>query len=264
MFRLPFFRQPEFYKHTMPRFYIPNLSEESVLADAELCFRLPENTVRHINSLRLKNGERITLFNGNGYEYTAILKIESKNAYWAEIGEKNAVCRESPVHIVLIQAVSTGEKMDFTVQKAVELGVAEIYPVLSEFSSVRLSGERAEKRRNRWQEIAIAACEQCGRNTVPKIQPVQSLHNIFNNLPIADKYILLSPQGSLKLTEIQNKPQKIVLLIGAEGGFSAAEEQVAKDKGFVPIQLGKRILRTETASIATIAALQTLWGDFVA
>lgn len=264
MFRLPFFRQPEFYKHTMPRFYIPNLSEESILADAELCFRLPESTVRHINSLRLKNGERITLFNGNGYEYTAILKIENKNAYWAEIGEKNAVCRESPVHIVLIQAVSTGEKMDFTVQKAVELGVAEIYPVLSEFSSVRLSGERAEKRRNRWQEIAIAACEQCGRNTVPKIKPVQSLHNIFNNLPIADKYILLSPQGSLKLTEIQNKPQKIVLLIGAEGGFSAAEEQVAKDKGFVSIQLGKRILRTETASIATIAAVQTLWGDFVA
>ncbi|MBQ9683143.1 MAG: 16S rRNA (uracil(1498)-N(3))-methyltransferase [Neisseriaceae bacterium] len=241
----------------MPRFYIPNLSEKSV-------FRLPENTVRHINSLRLKNGESITLFDGKGYEYPAVLKIESKNAYWAEIGKKNAVNRESPIHIVLIQAVSTGDKMDFTVKKAVELGVAEIYPVLSEFSSVRLSGERAEKRCRRWQEIAIAACEQCGRNTVPKIQPVQSLHNIFNNLPITDKYILLSPQGCLKLGEIKEKPQKIVLLIGAEGGFSAAEEQAAQDKGFVPIQLGKRILRTETAGLATIAAVQTLWGDFVA
>ncbi|MBQ1837370.1 MAG: 16S rRNA (uracil(1498)-N(3))-methyltransferase [Neisseriaceae bacterium] len=240
----------------MPRFYFPlPLSKQNL-------FRLPENIIRHINSLRLKNGETITLFNGDGKEYSATLKIESKNAYWAEIGEKNAVCRESPVHIVLIQAVSTGEKMDFTVQKAVELGVAEIYPVLSEFSSVRLSGERAEKRRNRWQEIAIAACEQCGRNIVPNIMPVQSLHNIFNNLPIADKYILLSPQGCLKLGEIKEKPQKIVLLIGAEGGFSAAEEQVAKDKGFVPIQLGKRILRTETAGLATIAAVQTLWGDF--
>lgn len=241
----------------MPRFYIPNLSEKSV-------FRLPENTVRHINSLRLKNGESITLFDGKGYEYPAVLKIESKNAYWAEIGEKNAVNRETPIHIVLIQAVSTGEKMDFTVKKAVELGVAEIYPVLSEFSSVRLSGERAEKRCRRWQEIAIAACEQCGRNTLPQIMPVQSLHNIFNNLPIADKYILLSPQGCLKLGEIKEKPQKIVLLIGAEGGFSAAEEQAAQDKGFVPIQLGKRILRTETAGLATIAAVQTLWGDFVA
>lgn len=241
----------------MPRFYIPNLSEKSV-------FRLPENTVRHIHSLRLKNGESITLFDGKGYEYPAVLNIESKNTYWAEIGEKNAVNRESPVSIVLIQAVSTGEKMDFTVKKAVELGVAEIYPVLSEFSSVRLSGERAEKRYRRWQEIAIAACEQCGRNIVPNIMPVQSLHNIFNHLPIADKYILLSPQGCLKLGEIKEKPQKIVLLIGAEGGFSAAEEQAAQDKGFVPIQLGKRILRTETAGLATIAAVQTLWGDFVA
>ena len=242
----------------MSRFYFPlPLSKQNL-------FRLPENIIRHINSLRLKNGETITLFNGDGKEYSATLKIESKNAYWAEILTENTISRESPVHIVLIQAVSTGEKMDFTVQKAVELGVAEIYPVLSEFSSVRLSGERAEKRRNRWQEIAIAACEQCGRNIVPNIMPVQSLYNIFNNLPIADKYILLSPQGCLKLGEIKEKPQKIVLLIGAEGGFSAAEEQAAKDKGFVPIQLGKRILRTETAGLATIAAVQTLWGDFVA
>ena len=239
----------------MPRFYIPNLSEKSV-------FRLPENTVRHINSLRLKNGEIVTLFDGVGNEYPTRLNIESKNAYWAEVLEKNAVSRESPVQIVLIQAVSTGEKMDFTVQKAVELGVAEIYPVLSEFSSVRLSGERAEKRRRRWQEIAIAACEQCGRNTVPQIHPVQSLHNVFNNLPNADTYLLLSPQGSLKMAEIKNKPQKIVLLIGAEGGFSETENQQAQTAGFLPITLGKRILRTETATLATLATVQTLWGDF--
>ena len=239
----------------MPRFYIPNLSEKSV-------FRLPENTVRHINSLRLKNGEVVTLFDGVGNEYPTRLNIESKNAYWAEVLEKNAVSRESPVQIVLIQAVSTGEKMDFTVQKAVELGVVEIYPVLSEFSSVRLSGERAEKRRRRWQEIAIAACEQCGRNTVPQIHPVQSLHNVFNNLPNADTYLLLSPQGSLKMAEIKNKPQKIVLLIGAEGGFSETENQQAQNAGFLPITLGKRILRTETATLATLATVQTLWGDF--
>ncbi|MBR7001869.1 MAG: 16S rRNA (uracil(1498)-N(3))-methyltransferase [Neisseriaceae bacterium] len=241
----------------MPRFYYPfSLSTGQ-------SFRLPENIAQHINVLRLKNGESITLFDGTGYEYTAILKIESKNAYWAEIGEKNAVNRESPVHISLIQAVSTGEKMDFTVQKATELGVAKIYPVLSDFSSVRLSGERAEKRCRRWQEIAIAACEQCGRNIVPNIMPVQYLRNIFNKLPPADKYLLLAPQGCLKLGEIKEKPQKVVLLIGAEGGFSPQENTAAKAAGFLPITLGKRILRTETASLATIACVQTLWGDFV-
>lgn len=226
-------------------------------------FRLPESTVRHINSLRLKNGETIILFSDDGNEYPALLKIDGKNAYYAKVLEKKAICRESPVHITLIQVVSTGEKMDFTVQKATELGVAEIYPVLSERSNVRLSGERAEKRRNRWQEIAIAACEQCGRNIVPKIMAVKTLTNVLQQLPPADKYLLLSPQGKLKLGKITDKPKKIVLLIGAEGGFSPAENTAACQAGFISITLGKRILRTETASIATIASIQTLWGDFM-
>ncbi|MBQ9724590.1 MAG: 16S rRNA (uracil(1498)-N(3))-methyltransferase [Neisseriaceae bacterium] len=246
----------------MPRFYIPNLSEQNILPDTDLCFRLPENTVRHINSLRLKNGECITLFDGKGYEYSARLNIQGKNAYCAEIWEKNAVSRESPLHIALIQAVSTGEKMDFTVQKAVELGVNEIYPVVSAHSSVRLNNERAEKRHRRWQEIAISACEQCGRNLLPTIHPIQPLSTLLTALPQADLRLLLAPQGSLKLHDIHNAPQRLTILIGAEGGFSSAEIELAQQSNFQAIVLGKRILRTETAGLSTIAALQTLWGDF--
>ena len=240
----------------MPRFYCHSSLSPDTL------FRLPENTVRHINSLRLKNGTIITLFNGDGCEYIAQLHIDGKNAYFAKITACNEINRESSLHITLIQAISTGEKMDFTVQKAVELGVAEIYPVMSAFSNVRLSDERAEKRHRRWQEIAIAACEQCGRNTLPIIHPVQKLTALLNALPHNDLRLFLSPQGSLKFNQIKQTPNTVTLLIGAEGGFSADEEQTAQNAGFQSIQLGKRILRTETAGLATISAIQTRWGDF--
>lgn len=238
------------------RFYVPNIPKNS---DA---FLLPQNTIKHINVLRLKNGTEITLFDGSGSEFNAILDIQNKNSFIAKITNQQNISRESSLQIILIQAVSTGEKMDFTVQKATELGVSEIYPVITERSNVRLSGERAEKRRNRWQEIAISACEQCGRNIIPNIRAVESLNNVLNNLPSADKYILLSPKGSLKLNAIKDIPQKVVLLIGAEGGFSQEEDNSANKAGFVPITLGQRILRTETAGLATISSLQTLWGDF--
>ncbi|MBR7059869.1 MAG: 16S rRNA (uracil(1498)-N(3))-methyltransferase [Neisseriaceae bacterium] len=240
----------------MPRFYLPNH------LDIDQTITLPENIIRHIKVLRLKSDSYITLFNGQNCEYQARLKSAGKNIWQAIIIKELSPPTESPLNINLIQVVSTGEKMDFTVQKATELGVNQIYPVISQHSNVRLSEERAIKRTRRWQEIAIASCEQCGRNTIPKIFPIQNLNTALTQAPTTDIKLLLSPQGSIRLRNIEKIPKTITLLIGAEGGLSDNEEKLAQQSNFLPIRLGQRILRTETAGLATLAAIQTIWGDF--
>lgn len=240
----------------MPRFYLPNH------LDIDQTITLPENIIRHIKVLRLKSDNHITLFNGKNCEYQARLKSAGKNIWQAIIIKELSPPTESPLNINLIQVVSTGEKMDFTVQKATELGVNQIYPVISQHSNVRLSEERAIKRTRRWQEIAIASCEQCGRNTIPKIFPIQNLNTALAQAPTTDIKLLLSPQGSIRLRNIEKIPKTITLLIGAEGGLSDNEEKLAQQSNFLPIRLGQRILRTETAGLATLAAIQTIWGDF--
>ncbi|MDO5687173.1 MAG: 16S rRNA (uracil(1498)-N(3))-methyltransferase [Neisseria sp.] len=240
----------------MPRFFI---AQELNCGDV---FRLPENITRHIKVLRLKDGENITLFNGNGQEFRAALNLIDKRHATAQLISVAAPSRESPLEITLMQAISTGERMDFTVQKCVELGVHAIQPVVCAHNNVRLNDERAARRMARWQEIAIAACEQCGRNHVPRILPLQKLESLLNDLPAADARYVLSPAGTLRLRDVVAVPQRISLLIGAEGGLAPNEEQAAITAGFAPLKLGARILRTETAGIAAMAALQTLWGDF--
>lgn len=240
----------------MPRFYVDfALSPDSVV-------KLPDDVVRHLNVLRVKNTEEIVLFNGNGKAYPALPEVLEKRRASVRILREEATDNESPLNITLVQAVSAAERMDFTLQKSVELGVAEIRPVISERCVVRLSGERAEKRVARWQEIVVSACEQSGRNIVPKVLPLTTYAQALQQLPQETTKLLMSLNRAQKLSDVQPQSGKVVFMVGPEGGWTEKEEQQAFDAGFQSVTLGKRVLRTETASLAAIAAMQTLWGDF--
>ena len=241
----------------MPRFYVDfALSPDSVV-------ELPDNVVRHLNVLRVKNTEEIVLFNGDGKAYPALPEVLEKRRASVRILREEATDNESPLNITLVQAVSAAERMDFTLQKSVELGVAEIRPVISERCVVRLSGERAEKRVARWQEIVVSACEQSGRNIVPKVLPLTTYAQALQQLPQETAKLLMSLNRAQKLSNVQLQSGKVVFMVGPEGGWTEKEEQQAFDAGFQSVTLGKRVLRTETASLAAIATMQTLWGDFV-
>lgn len=240
----------------MPRFYVDfALSPDSVV-------ELPDDVVRHLNVLRVKNTEEIVLFNGNGKSYPALPEVLEKRRASVRILREEATDNESPLNITLVQAVSAAERMDFTLQKSVELGVAEIRPVISERCVVRLSGERAEKRVARWQEIVVSACEQSGRNIVPKVLLLTTYAQALQQLPQETTKLLMSLNRAQKLSDVQPQSGKVVFMVGPEGGWTEKEEQQAFDAGFQSVTLGKRVLRTETASLAAIAAMQTLWGDF--
>ena len=240
----------------MPRFYVDfALSPDGVV-------ELPDNVVRHLNVLRVKNTEEIVLFNGNGKSYPALPEVLEKRRASVRILREEATDNESPLNITLVQAVSAAERMDFTLQKSVELGVAEIRPVISERCVVRLSGERAEKRVARWQEIVVSACEQSGRNIVPKVLPLTTYAQALQQLPQETTRLLMSLNRAQKLSNVRPQSGKVVFMVGPEGGWTEKEEQQAFDAGFQSVTLGKRVLRTETASLAAIAAMQTLWGDF--
>ena len=241
----------------MPRFYVDfALSPDSVV-------ELPDNVVRHLNVLRVKNTEEIVLFNGNGKSYLALPEVLEKRRASVRILREEATDNESPLNITLVQAVSAAERMDFTLQKSVELGVAEIRPIISERCVVRLSGERAEKRVARWQEIVVSACEQSGRNIVPKVLPLTTYAQALQQLPQETVKLLMSLNRAQKLSDVRPQSGKVVFMVGPEGGWTEKEEQQAFDAGFQSVTLGKRVLRTETASLAAIATMQTLWGDFV-
>ena len=240
----------------MPRFYVDfALSPDSVV-------ELPDNVVRHLNVLRVKNTEEIVLFNGNGKAYPALPEVLEKRRASVRILREEATDNESPLNITLVQAVSSAERMDFTLQKSVELGVAEIRPVISERCVVRLSGERAEKRVARWQEIVVSACEQSGRNIVPKVLPLTTYAQALQQLSQETTKLLMSLNRAQKLSDVRPQSGKVMFMVGPEGGWTEKEEQQAFDAGFQSVTLGKRVLRTETASLAAIAAMQTLWGDF--
>ena len=223
---------------------------------------LPDNVVRHLNVLRVKNTEEIVLFNGDGKAYPALPEVLEKRRASVRILREEATDNESPLNITLVQAVSAAERMDFTLQKSVELGVAEIRPVISERCVVRLSGERAEKRVARWQEIVVSACEQSGRNIMPKVLPLTTYAQALQQLPQETAKLLMSLNRAQKLSDVRPQSGKVVFMVGPEGGWTEKEEQQAFDAGFQSVTLGKRVLRTETASLAAIAAMQTLWGDF--
>jgi 16S rRNA (uracil1498-N3)-methyltransferase len=200
------------------------------------------------------------LFNGHGGEYPARIASAEKLRITVDVLEHRALERELPYRVGLVQGVSSGERMDFTVRKAVELGVAEIWPVLAESSVARPKGERAAARIEHWRKVAISACEQCGRNTIPAVHPLIAARDYRPGAPALK--VLLSPRSELRFSEAAGKAGDAVIAAGPEAGFSAAEEAAFAASGFVPARLGARILRTETAALAALAALSALRGDF--
>lgn len=225
---------------------------------------LPEDAAHHAaRVLRLREGEPIAVFNGLGGEYAARISKIGKRGVEVEIGEHSALERESPLAVTLVQAVSSGEKMDFTIQKAVELGVAVIQPLLTAKSVVRLSVEREEKKLVHWRRVVIAACEQCGRNRVPAVREALSAGAYCGTPADASLRLLLTPDGKKGLRDMQQQiGSSVVIAAGPEAGFSDEEERLLERAGFVPVRLGRRILRTETAALAALAALNALAGDF--
>jgi 16S rRNA (uracil1498-N3)-methyltransferase len=235
------------------------------IATGTPCF-LPPAQARHVaRVLRLRAGDAVTLFNGDGHEYHARIGRIGKDAVTLDVTGCGAVDREAPLAVTLAQAASGGERMDFTVQKAVELGVAAIQPLASSRSVVRLDSDRAARRLAHWKGIAIAACEQCGRNRVPLVWPLLDLHEWLAQSAEAHDgaaKLLLSPRAAGSLRDLARPTAGVSLLAGPEGGFAPEEERAAERSGFAPVRLGPRVLRTETAAIAALAALQALWGDF--
>ena len=221
-----------------------------------------------INVLRLSIGDRLVVFNNTGNEYAAHLVDVNKRTAMVEIKTCDLVDCESPLQITLAHGLARGEKMDLIIQKAVELGVSHFVPLLTQYTNVKLSGDRLTKRHEHWQQVIISASEQCGRNRLMSIvQPMPFLafitkikaHDITDNTV----NLLLDPAGQIRLSDLNSPTTKQVnLLVGPEGGFSTDEINHAKQASFQGIQLGPRILRTETAALAVVSILQTQWGDF--
>ena len=211
--------------------------------------------------LRLTAGDTVTLFDGRGVEYAATITRAGKSGVDLTVHERRAVSRESPLAVTLAQGVSSGERMDYTVQKAVELGVAAIQPLLTTRSVVRLADARARKRTAHWHAVAVSACEQCGRNFIPKINDLQNITQ-WLGVTSGGLRVLLSPRADMRLHDLPRPAGEVILLAGPEGGLSPEEEEAAAGIGFTMVKLGPRVLRTETAAVAALAAMQTLWGDF--
>jgi len=227
--------------------------------------RLAAAAAHHVaRVLRLQPGDEVILFDGRGGESSAVIASLAKTSVVLRVTEQRIVDRESPLAVTLAQGVSSGERMDYTIQKAVELGVAGIEPFISSRCVVRLSAERAVSRVAHWQAVAVAACEQCGRNQVPTITPVASYGDWLALLTRREERLrlLLSPHAERGLRDLPKPEGPVMLLAGPEGGFDAQETGDALRAGFVPVRLGPRVLRTETAALAALAAMQSLWGDF--
>jgi 16S rRNA (uracil1498-N3)-methyltransferase len=227
---------------------------------ARTSLQLDEAPARHVAGvLRLKTSAEIVLFNGDGGEYPATLTAVDRKRVDLQLGEHRAVERETPLAVHLGIALSRGERMDWIVQKSTELGVSDITLLDSERCGVKLKGERAGKKLAHFEKIAISACEQCGRNTLPRIHPLQSAADWTISVQ-AELKLVLHHRSSGALAELE-KPQSVALLVGPEGGLSDGEICTAENNGFRSLVLGPRVMRTETAPLAAQAILQAQWGD---
>ncbi|WP_434772719.1 16S rRNA (uracil(1498)-N(3))-methyltransferase [Pseudomonas entomophila] len=221
---------------------------------------LPEAQAHYIGRvLRLAAGAAVQLFDGSGQEFRGQVLEVGKKSVRVTLDQALPGQPESPLHIHLGQGLSRGERMDWAIQKATELGAQEITPIVSERCEVRLKDERADKRMAHWRQVAISACEQCGRSTLPVIHPPMPLAEWIASTD-ADLKLVLHPVAEPLTTH--ERPARLAFLIGPEGGLSEAEVEQAKGKGFHAARLGPRVLRTETAPVAALAVAQQLWGDF--
>ena len=212
--------------------------------------------------LRLRVDDDIVVFNGTGPEWLATITGMTKSTATLAIGDSTDATAESPLKIHLVQGISRGERMDYVVQKATELGVKRITPVLTEYGVVKLDAKRAAKRRDHWEGVAASACEQSGRTRLPLVDEPVALKTWFGAKPKdADVDLILAPGAATPLTSIEAPTTKACILIGPEGGFSQTEYEDAEVAGFTAVSLGPRILRTETAAAAALAVMQAAWGD---
>ena len=211
--------------------------------------------------LRARVGDRIAVFNGDDGEWSADILAISKGTVRLAIGAAIDNDAESPLKVHLVQGISRGERMDFVLQKATELGAKRITPVLTEYGVVKLDAKRAEKRREHWQRITESACEQCGRVRPPLVDAPVTLNRWFGTAHDDSTQLILQPGASSRLADVDAPATKICLLIGPEGGFSEKEYGDAQAAGFDAVSLGPRVLRTETAAVAALTVVQSLWGD---
>lgn len=211
--------------------------------------------------LRLKKGDELIVFCGDGREYPGRVVESRKTRVVVLTGDAVTRDSESSLAIRLVQGVSRGERMDFAVQKSTELGVSEIVPVQTAFSVVKLSGDRAERRMLHWQKVAQSACEQCGRNRVPAVAAPVPLSRYLGADSDAELRLAFTPGVGGTLDDVRDTPRSIDVLIGPEGGLSDQEIGDVTTAGFMPVSLGRRVLRSETAALAALAVLQSRWGD---
>ncbi|EIJ44209.1 RNA methyltransferase, RsmE family [Beggiatoa alba B18LD] len=239
----------------LSRFYLPLSLSPLTRID------LPKEVLHYmLNVLRLREGDKLRVFNGEGGEYDACLVDVGKKNARLHVGEWHTIERESPLKLTLVQAISRTEHMDYALQKAVELGVNTIVPIMTE-RSVRLDPITANKRAQHWQKILISACEQSGRNRLPTLHAVTTLENYLSE-PLNELAYILSPTAHYPLPlQLETPPTTLRIVIGAEGGFTTTEVNTAEQAGYKAISLGSRILRTETATITILAICQALYGD---
>ncbi len=243
----------------MPRFYVPQPRIEKGM------LRIEGDEVRHIRRvLRLRTGDEIIVFDGSAKEYEGMIVEDRPSSVVIRIQNILSSKKESPLEITLAQSVLKGEKMDYLIQKATELGVKEIIPFFSSRSIPILEKSKSLRRHRRWERIAIEASKQSGRGVIPKIEPLQDYSEMLQNIPPDFLRLILWEKEGARLKEVLaglKEKIKIFFIVGPEGGLSQEEVDLAKEKGFIPITLGKRILRSETASLSLLSILQYDWGD---
>jgi len=237
-----------------------------VYVDASLApgerVRIAGSAATHIaRVLRLKVGDALPLFNGRGGEYAGRIEEFRKDTVTVSVSEQRAIERESSLALTLAQGVSRGERMDWIVQKATELGASRIVPVFTERSVVRLAARQADRKVQRWRAIAVGACEQSGRNRLPEVAAPLDFHEFLRTDAPGATRLLLSPTGAARMSDLEDIGTGITVLIGPEGGLAEAEQQAAIAAGFKPVRLGPRVLRTETAALAALTLIQRDFGD---